>query len=232
MIASRRRDGAEHDRRVAAVRLVEEDARLDRSVEGREQVGVGGEDADAVRPRRGDVVRAPHRGVRRALGGDLLDRVEAGDHPRRRERQRRCLAEQRLAGRDREQVRSQLVELGEQVGLARLRDPEHGDHGGDAERDPDGRQGRPQAASSEPDRADAQDVCREQAAGLCHYVRASLLSSAIRPSRIVTWRVMAAATLLSCVMTTIVVPSRFSSCSREMISAPEWESRFPVGSSA
>jgi hypothetical protein len=48
----------------------------------------------------------------------------------------------------------------------------------------------------------------------------------------VTWRVIAAATWLSWVMTTIVVPSRFSSWRREMISVPEWESRFPVGSSA
>jgi hypothetical protein len=58
------------------------------------------------------------------------------------------------------------------------------------------------------------------------------LSLAIRPSCIVTWRLIAEATLRSWVMTTIVVPSRFSSWRRETNSAPACESRFPVGSSA
>jgi hypothetical protein len=72
------------------------------------------------------------------LGGDLLDRVDAGDHLRRTERKSRLLAGERLAGRDRQQVGPELVELGEQVGLARLGDPEHSDHRGDSDRDPDG----------------------------------------------------------------------------------------------
>ena len=56
-------------------------------------------------------------GVGRAGVGDLGDGADAADHPGRGERQLGGPPEQRLAGRDGEQVRAELVDLGEQPGL-------------------------------------------------------------------------------------------------------------------
>ena len=78
-----------------------------------------------------------------------------------------------------------------------------------------------------PDGADAQEVGRQQPCA-----SPVIASTSMRPSRSATRRGSAAASSRSWVMTTIVVPSALSSRSRSMISAPERESRLPVGSSA
>ena len=57
-------------------------------------------------------------------------------------------------------------------------------------------------------------------------------SATTRPSRIATRRGNSAASAVSCVMTTSVVPARLSSRSSAAISPPVRESSVPVGSSA
>src|SRR5262249_57224503 len=80
-----------------------------------------------------------------ALGGGIL-------------RDLRGLAEERLAGLDRETVGAEPIELGQQVGPPGRGDPEDGDEGGDADGDAEGRQGRAQTPGAQTDGADAEHV--------------------------------------------------------------------------
>ena len=119
-----------------------------------------------------------------------------------------------------------------QVGLARLGDPEHRDHGGDPDRDPERRERRAQTARVQADRADAQDVRGQQPAWCeLHAVRPpGRARSGRRASR--RGAAAEAAISRSCVISRTVVPSAFSSCRSSRMPAPDCESRLPVGSSA
>ena len=138
--------------------------------------------------------------------------------------QRRVVAAERLPRRGGEEVRPQPVELVQQPRARGLRQPEHGDHARDADGDAEGRQDGPQTTRAQPHGADAQQI--GEAAD------ASVTAPPTRPSRSAMRRGRAAARSRSCVMIITVVPSPLSSRSSAMTSAPERESRFPVGSSA
>ncbi len=118
-------------------------------------------------------------------------------------------------GPDREQVGAEPVERGQQVGLARLRDAQHRHHRGDPDRHAERRQG-----GAQPPRAQPEAPTRRTSAGssrLGAQRRAhepSRSSRSIPPSRMCTRRGSDAATSRSWVITTIVVPSAFSSRSR------------------
>ena len=92
------------------------------------------------------------RSVRRTVAArerhrrHALDRADPADHRDGLVRQRGVLAEERLAGRDGQQVRADPVQLGEQRRAARLGDPEDGDHRGDPDRDPERGQPRTEPA--------------------------------------------------------------------------------------
>ena len=204
-----RRDRAEHGHRIGAGGVVEEHAARHRPLQHAEQAGARGLDLDAAGLALADEPAAPHGAVDRLDRRHVLDGPDARDHLLRLRRQRAGGAAEALPGLHLEQVRAQLVELVEQAGLARPGDAEHRHDRRDADRDADRRQRRPGASRAESERADAQQVGEQQAAGgdLAH----AAVSDSIAPSRITTWRLVAAATSWSCVITTIVVPSAFSS---------------------
>ena len=106
------------------------------------------------------------------------------------------------------------------------RDPEHRDHRRDADGDPERGERRAQRAACAGRRAPR----RSRSAGS----RREPSSVVARPGRRAarSRRGSAAARSRSWVMTTTVVPSALSSRSRARTSAPERESRLPVGSSA
>ena len=189
--------------------------------ERRRQVEVGGLHRDAARLAGVDEAVAPHR---RAAHG-----VDGG---RRAARRRRAAMRARAVfgsldsspkndspAWSGEEVRAEAVDRREQLGLAGRRDAEHGDHRGDPDRDPDGRQRGAQPARAQADasrrrgrRGAAGGWAR--ARGRRRAARARVAgghprrsSPTISPSRSSTRRGNAAATCGSCVMTTSVVPA-------------------------
>ena len=67
-------------------------------------------------------------------------------------------------GCDAQEVGAEGVDLGDQVGLARRRDADDGDHRGDADGDAQRRQHRAQPPGAEADDADAPEVAEAQLA--------------------------------------------------------------------
>ena len=114
-----------------------------------------------------------------------------------------------------------VPELAEPVGDVRgraLADADQGDDRGDADDDPEHRQGGAEPAGAQAREGEAQQLAEAHAA--------------IRPSRRWIWRLALAATSASWVMSTIVRPLAWSSRKTSSTSAPERLSRLPVGSSA
>ena len=99
------------------------------------QVEVGSSDADAARAALVDAVGATDRGVDARDAGCRFDRSDTVDHRACLGRQLGRASEERLAGGHAQQVRAQAVELGQEVGAARVADDEHADHGRDADGD-------------------------------------------------------------------------------------------------
>ena len=95
------------------------------------------------------------RSVRRTVasvdrhGRHALDRADPADHRGGLVRQRGVLAEHRLAGRDRQQVRTDPVQLGQQGRAARLGDAEDRHHRRDPDRDPERGERRTEPACAE-----------------------------------------------------------------------------------
>ena len=105
----------------------------------------------------------------------------------------------------------QPVELVEQVGPGRARDPGHADDRGDADRDPERRRGSSGRGASGGRRNPSASASRRRRRLRCRSRRPSRGHAATRPSRIRMRRVAAAATGSLWVMTAIVVPARLSS---------------------
>ena len=115
--------------------------------------------------------------------------------------------------------------------------PDHGDHRGDADGDPERREHRSRPPGAQPDGAHPQQIggaaagcARCRAAGSRGDRRRS--SSTTRPSSNVTRRGARAAISRSWVISTIVRPRSCSSTSSSTMAPPVRLSRLPVGSSA
>ena len=126
-------------------------------------------------------------------------------------------------------------------GPARRRDPDDGDHRGDADGDAERGQRRAQPPRAQPDRRRAHQIDQPQPAGRhvprsCRGTTAwrgtAASSPTTRPSRMVTRRGARAAISRSWVISTIVRPWACRSTSRSTIASPVRLSRLPVGSSA
>ena len=238
-----RGDRAEHDRRVALERRVEEPAGAHRAAERVEQRRVDGLDRQAAGLAGGRSGRSGGpRSASTVDGARRLDRADAPDHRHRvvgqlRRRRRGTTGPARHG----EQVRPELVEDGEQRRPARVRDREHRDHRRDADGDADGGQRRPEparrrargrairATSIGPGPCATSAVIRLRGRSTARSRR----SATIRPSCSSTRRGSDAARSRSWVMTAIVAPSvALRSRNRSTSAAPVAESRLPVGSSA
>ena len=130
-------------------------------------------DVDAQRVQQAEARRLDAQGVgfdggdqRRAVDvafdlpglGDVFDRVDAGDHRGRHERQLGGLAGEALAVGDGQQVRAEAFDLCEQPGLAGGGQAEHGDDRGDADRDPQRGEPGTHAPGAKPDARDAREI--------------------------------------------------------------------------
>ena len=142
--------GPEHHHRVAGGGPVQEPPGGQLPAEGAEQLRVGREHADAARLGLGDPVAAAHAGPGVAGGRHPLDRPDPAQHADRLGGQLGLVPEEGLARGDPEQVGAEGVELGQQVGPARLGDAEHGHHGRDPDGDSEGGEGRPQPPRAQP----------------------------------------------------------------------------------
>ena len=99
-----------------------------------------------------DVIGAAHRRADTGGAGRRRDRADPADHGGGVLGQLRLLAEERLARLHREAVRAEAVELGQEVGLPRRRDPEHRHERGDADGDAERGERRAQPTGAQPDR--------------------------------------------------------------------------------
>ena len=189
--------------------------------DGVEHAAVGGDDDDPP------VASSSMRSVRRTVastpvtpGGDR-DRPDARGDVARRLRQRRRLAEHRLARLHPQQVGAERVDAGEQVGAARRRDADHRHHRGDADGDAERGQQRAQPSGAQADGADAQVACGADRRGRsavdagsrirCHAATPAVVDHT--PSRSDTWRGARAAISRSWVISTMVRPVAFRSTS-------------------
>ena len=128
---------AEHDRGVVRRGAVEEDAGGKLPAQRGQEVGRGGQHRQAAGLDRGDLVGLEDGGADRRGLGLRLHGTDARDHAGGGQGQGGRATEELLPGRHGQEVGAQLVELGEQARPARLGDPEHGHHGGDADADAD-----------------------------------------------------------------------------------------------
>ena len=159
--------GAEHDLRVAVGDGVEEVPRRHRGADDLRQVVAGRVDADPAGLLRGHERGAEHGGARDLVdGGVVVDVLHVVDHRHRRVRQDLVVALEVLTGRDRQQVRPELVDRREQVRLARGRDADDGDHRADPDRDPERRQRRSQPPGAQALERDAEQLARRQPRGV------------------------------------------------------------------
>ena len=154
--------GTEHRHRLLRGRGIQVAALSDRDVERVQQAETGRLDAERVGVDFWDQWGAVHLAFDLAGLRHAFDGIDAGDHRRRHEWQLRGLAGEALSVGDRQQVRSQLVDLFQQPRLAGGGQAQHRDDSCDADRDPKRRQSRAQAPCAQPDAGDPGQIGRPQ----------------------------------------------------------------------
>ena len=215
--AEPRRGGrAEHGERLAGGDRVEVAAARDARSDGGWQLEAGRLHGDGVGVNDGDERAAVDvRAADRPRELDRADAADAGDHAGSGGGEFGGLAGQRLSVGDGQQVGPEPVDLGQQTGLRRRRQAEHGDDRGDPDRDAQGRERGAQLAREQPDRGQPAEVAEPQPAGGERRGHGAV-SATTRPSSISIRRGSRVAIARSCVITTIVAPAALSSSSSAM----------------
>ena len=153
-------DRPEYDRRKRHSLVVEEASVGHGPLERVEQLWFGGQHVEAVLVV--DILVALNIGVELRYRRRLFDGADPAHHGGRLRREFGALTEQVVAGLDLQQVGAELVDLGDQIGLAGTRDAEHGDHRGDPDRDSDRRQQGTTLAAPQPVRCRDGGVARQE----------------------------------------------------------------------